>query len=124
MISKVEAVNYRCLRNISQALGGFHVMAGPNGSGKSTFLEVVRVLGAFASEGLESVWEESKARQIPELLFGRRKTAPKPGVRYLGFTVRSFQLAIEMPIPADVLDRLGRKNSERKKFVRYEVPCG
>lgn len=48
MISKVEAVNYRCLRAISQALGRFHVMAGANGSGKSTFLEVIRVLRAFA----------------------------------------------------------------------------
>jgi predicted ATPase len=125
MISKVEAVNYRCLRNISQALGRFHVMAGPNGSGKSTFLEVLRVLGAFAGEGIESVWEESKARQIPELLFGRRKgTAQVSGGRYFGTSNHKFQLAIEMPIPTDVLDRLGRKNSERRKFVRYEVELG
>jgi energy-coupling factor transporter ATP-binding protein EcfA2 len=85
-------------------------MAGPNGSGKSTFLEVVRVLGAFASEGLDGVWEESKTRQVPELLFGGSGTR--------------FQLAVEMQIPVELLNRLNRRNGERKKVVRYEVEIG
>ena len=49
MITKIEAVNFRCLRNISQALGNFHVLTGPNGSGKSTFLSVPHVIGLFSS---------------------------------------------------------------------------
>ena len=110
MLNKIEAVNYRCLRNVSQPLERFHVMAGPNGSGKSTFLEVVQVLGAFASEGLDAVLAESKARQLSELLFRGEGT--------------KFQLAAELRVPDEVLDTLGRKNSDRKKYVRYEVEIG
>ena len=123
MISRIAAVNYRCLRNISQDLDRFHVLAGPNGSGKSTFLEVVRVLAAFARDGLDSVWDESKAQQIPELLFGG-KAEPLPTGKLSHKAPPSFQLAIEMQIPESVLDRLHRKNSERKKSVRYELEIG
>jgi len=110
MIARIEAVNYRCLRNISQPLNGFHVMAGPNGSGKSTFLEVVKVLGAFAEGGLDAVWTESRAQQFEELLF------QGGGL--------SFQLAVEIKVPDELLDSLNRKNGHRKKFVRYEVQIG
>jgi predicted ATPase len=110
MIRKIEAVNYRCLRNVSQPLERFHVIAGPNGSGKSTFLEVVKVLGAFASEGLDSVFVESKAQQLAELLFCGEGT--------------KFQLAMELLVPDEVLDSLGRKNGDRKKHVRYELEIG
>jgi len=110
MICKIEAVNYRCLRNISQALGGFHVVAGPNGSGKSTFFEVIKVLGAFASHGLESVWEESKSQQFAELLFCGQGN--------------SFQFAAELEVPEEVSKELGRKNGDRKQFLRYELEIG
>ncbi len=45
MITLVEALNYRCLRHISQPLGPFHVLVGPNASGKTTFLDVIAFLG-------------------------------------------------------------------------------
>ena len=77
MISKIEAVNYRCLRDVSQPLDRFHVLAGPNGSGKSTFLEVVNVLRAFADDGLDAVFAESRARQI---FAGLRAWYPDPSV--------------------------------------------
>jgi predicted ATPase len=33
MITRIEALGYRCLRYISQPLGPFHVLVGPNASG-------------------------------------------------------------------------------------------
>jgi AAA15 family ATPase/GTPase len=39
VITKVEALNYRSLRYVSQELGPFHVLVGANASGKSTFLD-------------------------------------------------------------------------------------
>jgi predicted ATPase len=110
MITRIEATNYRCLRNVSQGLDQFHVIAGPNGSGKSTFLEVLVVLGAFATDGLENVWHESRVSQFEELLFrGEGK---------------SFALSVEIKIPEEILDKLRRKNGNRRGFVRYEVEVG
>lgn len=110
MFTRIEAVNYRCLRNISQELDGFHVIAGPNGSGKSTFLETLVVLGAFASDGLESVWKESRASRFEDLLFGGKGA--------------SFSLAVNLNVPTAVLDSLGRKNGGRFELVRYEIEIG
>ena len=36
MITKVEALGYRCLKYVSQDLDRFHILVGPNASGKST----------------------------------------------------------------------------------------
>jgi predicted ATPase len=41
VLSKIEALNYRALRYVSQTLAPFQVLIGPNASGKSTFLDVV-----------------------------------------------------------------------------------
>jgi len=41
MIRRIEALNYRSLRYVSQALCPFQLLIGPNASGKSTFLDVV-----------------------------------------------------------------------------------
>ncbi|MEW5721831.1 MAG: AAA family ATPase, partial [Thermodesulfobacteriota bacterium] len=59
MISLIEALNYRCLRYISQPLRSFHVLVGPNASGKTTFLDVVHFLGRFVSGGLEASFFEA-----------------------------------------------------------------
>jgi len=40
-VTKVEALGYRSLRYVSQALSPFQVLVGANASGKSTFLDVV-----------------------------------------------------------------------------------
>lgn len=108
MISKIEAVNYRCLRNVSQTLSHFHVIAGPNGSGKTTFLEVPFLLGLFANDGLESVWTATRARAFEELLFSGVGT--------------TFQLAVEAAIPES---RQGGINSGSQfRYLRYEVEIG
>jgi predicted ATPase len=44
MISKIEALNYRCLKYVSQPLERFQVLVGPNASGKSSFLDGVALL--------------------------------------------------------------------------------
>ena len=110
MISRLEANNFRCLRGVSLALDRFHVIAGPNGSGKSTLLEVARLLSAFAGSGTEALLDASLARQIPELLFRGEGT--------------SFQLAMELPVPEEVLNSLGRKPAERPTTARYEIEIG
>ena len=111
MITKIEAVNFRCLRNISQTLGPFHVLTGPNGSGKSTFLSVPYVIGLFAQEGLDAVWSAARARAFDELTFCGQGS--------------SFQLAVECSLPPSL--HLEQENGIRgpvHSHVRYEVELG
>ena len=58
MLTKIEALNYRCLRYVSQPLGRFHVLVGPNASGKTTFLDTVAFVGKVVKDGLEAAMEE------------------------------------------------------------------
>ena len=54
MITRIEALCYRCLRYVSQPLGPFHVLVGPNASGKTTFLDVIAFLGRLVSDGVDA----------------------------------------------------------------------
>ncbi|MEW6265188.1 MAG: ATP-binding protein [Thermodesulfobacteriota bacterium] len=105
MIRLIEALNYRCLRYVSQELGPFHILVGPNASGKTTFLDVVVFLGRLVNEGLEAAVNE-RTREFRDLLFGRAGDV--------------FELAIETAIPKD------RRVKLRRNFdvVRYEIKIG
>jgi predicted ATPase len=105
MINKIEAVNFRCLRAVSQQLERFHVVAGPNGSGKSTFFEVPKLLADFGRDGLHSLWSGNIVN-FQELLFMGRG--------------RSFELAVEMAVPSVVLD----EDPFGPRYVRYEIRIG
>ena len=111
MIAKIDAVNYRCLRNVSQVLGNFHVLGGPNGSGKTAFLEVPYILGLFARDGLDAVWSATRARAFEELTFCGGGT--------------SFQLAVESAIPED-LRRVFENGGGARTYthLRYEIDIG
>src|SRR3990167_2521620 len=69
MISLIEALNYRCLRDVRQPLKPFHVLVGPNASGKSTFLDVVGFLHDLVTEGLEAAITKRSAN-FYDLLWG------------------------------------------------------
>jgi predicted ATPase len=103
MITRIEALGYRCLRYISQPLDPFHVLVGPNASGKTTFLDVIAFLGRLVSDGVDAAIEE-RTQNFYDLLWRGEGT--------------KFELAIEARIPEDL-----RKHSVDPKLdtVRYEV---
>lgn len=110
MITKIEAVNYRCLASVSQTLGNFHVITGPNGSGKTTFLEVPQLMSAFATGGLEEFWHVARAKSFEEILFEGQG--------------ESVQMAIEVRMPEQV--KALHKNGKGSAYThfRYEVEIG
>ncbi|MGD8452110.1 MAG: AAA family ATPase [Phycisphaerae bacterium] len=110
MLTRIEALNYRSLRYVSQRVSPFQTLVGPNGSGKSTFLDVVGFLGdmlrvgplkAIAGDGLTVPQRAAD----PMHLCWMREGA-------------SFELAVEMEIPEE---RLARLPNGKKKRARYEV---
>lgn len=105
MIQRIEAVNYRCLRYISQPLSSFHILVGPNASGKTTFLDVVGFLGKLVADSLDTAVAD-RTDEFRDLLFGRNGT--------------TFELALEFAIPDDRRARLKKSFST----VRYEIKIG
>ena len=105
MITRIEALNFRCLHYVSQPLESFHVLVGPNASGKTTFLDVVAFLGRLVQEGLEPAVQEC-SENFRDLVWGRQ------GNR--------FELALEAAIPES---RRALLPEEFRKFdtIRYMV---
>ena len=106
MISRIEALGYRCLRYVSQDLLPFHVLVGPNGSGKSTFLDVL----AFASDVVFHGPIEAITQRAPDL---RDLVWMREG--------SSFELALDVELPES--RRMGLKNGSFDG-ARYELKLG
>ncbi|GAB3994141.1 hypothetical protein GCM10029992_07710 [Glycomyces albus] len=78
MITRIEAQNYRCFRNLAVDLERYQVLAGANGAGKTTFLDIPSLLGDLLST--RRVSEAFLERRHPQLAprAHARRTAP-PG---------------------------------------------
>lgn len=106
MITRIEALRYRCLRYVDVRLDTFQVLVGPNASGKSTLLDVVAFLGDLLREGLlRSV--RDRGSDVQNLVWMRER--------------QQFEVAVELRIPAERLERFDGNTYES---VRYEVGVG
>ncbi|HXP88951.1 MAG TPA: AAA family ATPase [Bryobacteraceae bacterium] len=70
MFLRIEAKNYRGLKEVSQPLNSFEILVGANASGKSTFLDVVEFLSDLMTDGLEAA-VEMRTRNFHDLVWGR-----------------------------------------------------
>ncbi len=105
-ITRIEALNYRCLRYINQSLDPFHVLVGPNASGKTTFLDVVAFLGRLVSDGIDvAIEERTETNNFQDLTWGRNGD--------------KIELAIEVKIPEFFHSKF--EELEAYKYIRYEV---
>ncbi len=107
MIRRIEAVGYRCLRGVKQAVAPFQVLVGPNASGKSAFLDVVGLIGDILREGLVPAIIHERAPDFSSLV-------------WMGQEER-FELAVELEVPAARLRRIPENGHER---ARYEIAVG
>lgn len=101
MITRIEALNFRCLRYISQELKPFQVLVGPNASGKTTFLDVPSFIADCLADGLDAAISH-RTNSFSDLTWGRNG--------------ESFELAIEAKVPES-------KQNEGAVFetIRYEL---
>ncbi|MEN6600807.1 MAG: AAA family ATPase [Bryobacteraceae bacterium] len=114
MISRVEALRYRVLRNVSQDVQPFQVLAGPNASGKSTFLDTIAFFGDLLRAGAcKAVLGELHAGVPP-------RAANLAQLLWMGQGT-SFELAAELAIPAA---RQHSLTSGASPTCRYEIAVG
>ena len=118
MITRIEAGNYRCFRNLSVDVAGYHVIAGMNGSGKSTLLDIPILLSEFV-----------RAERVIDAFFTRRGQQPP---RATSPTDVLFQgsgsdvvLAVEMLLPPEVQSTLASGSTATRRpmptHLRYEL---
>ena len=106
MFTRIEALGFRCLRDVRQSLASFQVLVGPNASGKTTFLDVIAFLGLLVDQGPEATVAHWTAN-LADLVWkgeGRR-----------------FELAVEARVPDELRSRLVQPELG---IVRYEVGVG
>jgi predicted ATPase len=104
MISRIEALNYMCLKHVSVETGNFQLLVGPNASGKSTFLDIISFLSDFVNEkdSIEAVLK--RAPTYEDILWKKSGSA--------------FEFAIEFDLPENIYKKL--KSVEYQK-CRYEL---
>lgn len=102
MITRIEALNYKCLWCVRQELRPFQILVGPNASGKSTFLDVPAFLKNVLEQGVEAA-VLARADSLQELTWKRQTT--------------TFELALELAIPSHI-------RSNDYQFCLYEVRVG
>lgn len=106
MISRIEALNYRCLRYVAQDLEPFHVLVGPNASGKSTFLDVFALMSDLIALGPDGAVGD-RVPDFRDLVWMR-----EPG---------HFEIAVEVTVPEERRENF--KNGEYNR-ARYELSLG
>ena len=121
MIRRIQARNYRCLRNVDVALNPFQVLIGANATGKSALLDAIAFLGDLSRDGLDPAVAR-RAGSFQDLVWGRPELDP------------GLELNIEVDIPdehrkrfgySDELQRYGygisiKADSEGRPVVRAE----
>ncbi len=105
MFTAIEALRYRCLRDISVPLGPFQVLVGPNGSGKSTFLDVLNFLHDALNDGLESAIFSERVHLFEDLVWKNEADM--------------IELAVEAEIPKDL-----PAMNPSYPVCRYEIQIG
>ena len=106
MLTRLEALNFGCLRYVCQDLGPRHLLVGPPGSGKSTFLDAIGFLSDLVGKGLDDAIE-ARTPDLRDLVWQRQHSR--------------FELAVEVPIPQDKALLFPEHDQKR---CRYEVAVG
>jgi len=108
MITRVEVLNYRCLRYINRPLAPFQILIGPNASGKSAFLDVISLTADLVREREGPITAvRSRAPDVRDLVWMHQTDA--------------FELAVEARIP----ERIQEQYTERRyTSLRYEIRLG
>jgi predicted ATPase len=115
MITRIEAVRYRCFEHLAIDVGPFQVLVGANGSGKSTLLDIPVLLGDLLIQRatVDALFEPQRSRaprisRLTELVFLERGS--------------KFSFAIEARLPQAVVESLNESRpGSPLDYIRYEV---
>jgi predicted ATPase len=122
MISRIQALRYRCFHQLDVPWQRYNVLAGANGSGKSTLLDIPQLFSEILSRGLVSAFLETsptlgapRAQRLEDLTHCQRGN--------------DFGFVLEAALPEHVVSALVadatlsvQKNPRRWPYtLRYEI---
>lgn len=111
MISRVQVLNYGCLRYVDVPLGRFHVLIGPNASGKSTLMDAIKFVSDVVRDGVDAA-VQTRTANFADLIWGRPDNPAE----------QRFEIALEFDLPGDVLALLPAERGYQ--VFRYEIAVG
>lgn len=108
IISRVQVLNYGCLRYVDVPLERFHVFIGPNASGKSTLMDAIKFVSDVVRDGVE-VACRSRTDNFADLVWGRPSDPAE----------QRFEIALEFALPE--LVRSMMPESRPYTIFRFEL---
>ena len=108
IISRVQVLNYGCLRYVDVPLDRFHVFIGPNASGKSTLMDAIKFVSDVVRDGVEAACRIRTAN-FADLVWGRPNDPAE----------QRFEIALEFALPEDVQAMM--PESRPYTIFRYEM---
>lgn len=111
IISRIQVLNYGCLRYVDVPLGRFQALIGPNASGKSTLMDAIKFVSDVVRDGVDKACV-TRTANFADLVWERPDEPER----------QRFEIALEFDLPDEVRDLLP---SERGYCVfRYEMTVG
>lgn len=111
IISRIQVLNFGCLRYVDVPLGRFQVLIGPNASGKSTLMDAVKFVSDVVRDGVDAA-VLARTANFADLVWGR-PSAPEE---------QRFEIALEFDLPEEVTALLPAERDYR--IFRYEIAVG
>ena len=111
IISRIQVLNYGCLRYVDVPLDRFHVLIGPNASGKSTLMDAIKFVSDVVNDGVGHACR-SRTSNFADLVWGRPESTED----------QRFEIALEFDLPEKVKTLM----PEERPFsvFRYEMSVG
>ena len=111
IISRVQVLNYGCLRYVDVPMNRFHVLIGPNASGKSTLMDAIKFVSDVVRDGVDAACFK-RTSNFQDLVWGR---PPNP-------EDQRFEIALEFALPDDIRQKMPREHPY--ETFRYEIAVG
>ena len=108
IISRVQVLNYGCLRCVDVPLNRFHVFIGPNASGKSTLMDAIQFVSDVVRDGVEAACR-SRTANFADLVWGRPSNPE----------AQRFEIALEFALPQEIQAMM--PESRPYTLFRYEL---
>ena len=122
MITRIQALRYRCFNRLNVQWGRYNVLAGANGSGKSTLLDIPQLFSEMLTRGVtEAFLETSPALHSPRAQSLKELTHRQRG--------GDFGFVLEAELPDSVVQQLvaaaspSVQSNQRRwpRTIRYET---